>query len=81
MFKHIARRPVHQTGTYLKYGFVIMENEYQLCPRCRNVLNAGPNYQPKYCDQCGQKINFSGIEWRKDKKIGFLEREGACEPF
>lgn len=26
-------------GTYLKYGFVIIEHEAQLCPRCRKIKN------------------------------------------
>lgn len=74
MFKNIARKPISKMGTYLKYGFVIMERESHFCPRCGSVLNAGPNYQPKYCDQCEQKINFAGIEWKKERILGFVER-------
>ena len=81
MFRSIARKPISKTGTYLKFGFVIMENESHLCPRCGKVLNAGPNYQPKYCDQCGQKINFAGIDWKKEKKLGYTERGDGYESF
>ena len=70
--KRKARKPIAKKSTYLKYGFVITEHEYYHCPRCKNILNAGPNYQPKYCDQCGQKIKFSGIKWKEDKELGFV---------
>lgn len=75
-----ARRPIPETGTYLKYGFVITEYEKHLCPRCKSILNAGPNYQPNYCSQCGQKINFAGVKWKKEKELGFAERRDDCEP-
>ena len=74
MFKDIARKPIPQMGTYLKYGMVNMEHERHLCPRCKNVLNAGPNYQPRYCDQCGQKVDFSGIQWKKDRELGYADK-------
>jgi len=77
--KRRSRKPVARTETYLKYGFVITEHEYQYCPKCKHVLNAGSNYQPKYCDQCGQKLNFSGIKWKEDKQMGFAKRGKAYE--
>lgn len=73
-YRDIARKPITNTDTYLKYGIVIVEHEQYLCPRCKSILNAGPNYQPKYCDQCGQKISFEGIRWKKDRELGFAER-------
>lgn len=80
MLMNIARKPIPKTDTYLKYGFVITEHEKYLCPRCKSALNAGPNYQPRYCDQCGQKINFTGIKWKEDKELGFAERRDVHEP-
>lgn len=78
--KRKARKPIARKITYLKFGFVITERENHYCPRCNRVLNAGPNYQPKYCDQCGQKLNFSGIKWKEDKELGFAKRGEAYEP-
>lgn len=81
-FKGRAKKPVSIIKTFLQYGFVITEHEYHYCPRCKNILAAGPNYQPRYCDQCGQHITFDGIEWKEDKKIGYLkinEGEGIHE--
>lgn len=72
--KSIARKAVSRTETYLKYGFVVTEYEKYLCPRCRSILNAGPNYQPKYCERCGQKVSFEGIKWREEKTLGYAER-------
>ena len=71
------------TNPYFRYvsvlaagllAFVITECEKHLCPRCGSILNAGPNYQPRYCDQCGQKVSFKGIEWKEEKELGFAER-------
>ena len=80
MLKIMARRPVPEMGTYLKYGFVIMEHQYQLCPRCGNALNAGPDYQPERCGQCGQSIDFEGTKWKEDRQLGYLERRDGDEP-
>lgn len=68
--KRKARKPIAREITYLKFGFVITEHENHYCPRCNHILNAGPNYQPKYCDQCGQKVSFAGIIWKEDKELG-----------
>ncbi len=74
MFKRKAKKPVSRIKKYLKYGFVIMEHECHYCPRCGSILNAGPNYQPQYCDRCGQKISFKGIEWKEEKTLGYEKR-------
>ena len=67
--KSVAGKPLQMVEVYLKYGTVCMKHEAHFCPRCKNVLNAGPCYQPKYCSQCGQKLNFSGVEWKEDEKL------------
>lgn len=72
--KKKAIKPVARKSTYLKFGFVVTECENLYCPRCNHVLNAGPNYQPQYCDQCGQKLTFAGIEWKEEKELGFARR-------
>ena len=58
-------KPIFRTKQYIKYGFVKMEHEYYCCPKCRNILNAGPNYQPEFCDRCGQALDFSNTEWKE----------------
>lgn len=78
--KRKARKPVIRKTTYLKFGCVITEHENHYCPRCGHVLNAGPDYQPKYCDQCGQKVSFAGIIWKEDRELGFAKRGEAYEP-
>lgn len=74
MLKLIAKKPIVKMGTYNKYGFVITLHQFCCCPKCKKILNAGPDYQPNYCDQCGQKINFSNMKWEKDRQIGYVER-------
>ena len=78
--KRKAMEPISKIRTYLKYGFVITDHEYQYCPRCNHVLNAGHNYQPKYFDHCGQKLDLSRLKWKEDKEIGFAERSDMNEP-
>lgn len=73
--KFIARKPKIKHGTYNKYGFVITLHQYCICPRCGNVLNAGPQYQPKYCPECGQKVTFNGVKWKADVTLGYVRPE------
>lgn len=81
MFKNRGKRPIKKVGTYLKYGFVITEHESFLCPGCGNCLNAGPGYQPEFCNRCGQHINFDGIGWKKDKVLGFEQETQRSEDY
>ena len=78
MHKNGPRKPISKVGTYLKYGFAITEHESHFCPRCGSVLNVGPNYQPKFCDECGQRITFEGIEWKENRELGYalMEQRG-----
>ena len=80
MIRDTARKPISRKRTYLKFGFVITETESYYCPTCSHVLNAGPGYQPRYCSQCGQRVTFDGIAWKKEKTLGYLpmkQRGGA----
>ena len=77
--KRKARKPIARKITYLKYGFVITECKKYLCPRCGTILSAGANYQPKYCDQCGQKVSFKGSKWKEENELGFAERRQDLE--
>lgn len=78
MHKNKVISPIAKVNTYLKYGFALTEHEFYSCPRCGSILNAGPNYQPKFCEQCGQHITFKGIMWKEDKVIGYapIGKEG-----
>lgn len=75
MFEQIARKPVVKQLTYPKFGFVLVEHDTYLCPKCKKILNAGPNYQPRYCDKCGQRVTFDGIAWREDRERGFVHEQ------
>ena len=69
MSKEVPRKPIRKTGTYLKFGFVAVEHEYFICPKCGHILNAGPNYQPRYCSECGQRVTFRGVVWKDEKEV------------
>ena len=79
VMKFIARKPVVRTEVYRKYGFTYVEHKPCYCPRCNHVLNAGPNFQPKYCSECGQKIDFSGVKWEEEKILEHAGRRLANE--
>jgi len=66
-----TKKPIEKQTKYLKYGFVITEFVAYHCPRCAHMLNAGPDYQPRYCDKCGQEVTFEDIQWIPDKKLGY----------
>ena len=70
MFKFIAKKPIVTFKTYNKFGFSPYRYQGFDCPRCHGILNAGPNYQPHYCDKCGQKVDFSGIEYVPEEYLG-----------
>lgn len=72
--KRKAMKPVQRSETHTKYGLVLIKVENYFCPRCRHVLSAGPMYQPRYCDQCGQRVRFDGIVWKAPETIGYVER-------
>lgn len=63
-------KPIIRTERYLKYGFVKTECEMYYCPKCNHTLNAGPNYQPIFCSDCGQQVDFSGVIWTEERGIG-----------
>lgn len=70
LFKEIARKPIERKKIAIKYGFIVTEYQYMDCPRCGEVLNAGPDYQPNYCERCGQRISFEGVKWKEKKSWG-----------
>lgn len=73
MFRNIARKPLIKTEDYLKYGFSPVVQKSYCCPRCGHSLNAGPEYAPRYCGQCGQHVTFKGME-------GVMQRGKGHEP-
>ena len=78
--KFVARSPVIKNGTYKKFGFVVTLSQYCYCPRCNHILNAGLDYQPKYCDRCGQRVDCSNVSWKEDVTLGYERKEGTYEP-
>lgn len=70
-----ARKPIESTIRYMKYGFVHVERKMYRCPKCGELLSAGPDYQPKYCGECGQKLDFSDAKWESEKILGYKEEE------
>lgn len=77
--KKNAKKPIVTVETYLKYGFVVTEHQFFYCPQCKRSLTAGPSYQPNYCEECGQRLNFSGIKWKEERMLGYAKRGEACE--
>jgi hypothetical protein len=69
--KKRGKAPIETKQTYFKFGFVITEQQCFQCPKCKKVLNAGPNYQPKYCAECGEKVSFDGIKYWPEKTLGY----------
>lgn len=58
---------------YLKFGFVPTLTTRVRCDNCNAILNAGPNYQPKFCPECGEKApDLSSVNW-KDEKVPYVQ--------
>lgn len=75
MFRFLKRKPITRRMEYLKFGFVKTATIQHFCPRCKEVLNAGPNYQPNYCDRCGQRVAFDGVVWTPEESLGYASDE------
>ena len=70
-----AIAPVAAQEAYLKYGFVLMRHQVFYCPTCNCVLNVGPVYLPNYCDQCGQRLDFSNVIHEADEFIQYIDHK------
>jgi len=77
--KEIKMTPTEEKAVYNKFGFVITEYHKHICPRCASVLNAGPNYQPKYCPECGQHLDWENIEFKPEKELGYVKTAQEIE--
>ncbi len=73
--KCIAKTPLVEFDTYKKFGNLPTKYQKFICPKCKNVINAGPNYQPRYCSSCGQKLKFDNIEYVNEEHKILLENK------
>lgn len=62
-------KPIIIKKDYMKWGFLPTRFQAFLCPNCKTILNAGPEYQPKFCAECGIKLDFTGIVYEKEEHI------------
>lgn len=67
--KYRGLKPVARTEQYLKYGFIPTEYKLYFCPNCGRPLNAGPHYQPNFCGDCGQRVDFSDVTWTEERVL------------
>ena len=64
-------QPVPETYEYRTFGFVITRAVRHRCPACNAVLSAGPDYQPKFCGGCGQRVDFTGVTFPEEETLGY----------
>lgn len=68
---------------FLQMGFVPTLTTQVRCDNCNSILNAGPNYQPKFCPECGAKVpDLSKVEWKNEHVpyIQYIEFLFETEP-
>lgn len=70
-------KPMMTYTEYLRFGFVRTRCQQFSCPACGVILNAGWNYQPKFCAECGQRLDFSGIAFEQEETLGYEQIEEA----
>ncbi len=73
-------KPIKTYVVYEKYGFIRTRAQAHLCPECGELLNAGPNYTPKCCSECGTRLDFSGVIWEPDEELE-IDHDAAEEFF
>ncbi len=62
-------KPIITKREYMKWGFVPTRFQAFICPACNDVLNAGRDYQPRFCAKCGAKLDFTGITFEDDEDL------------
>lgn len=62
-------KPIIAKRDYMKYGFVPTRFQTFICPVCNDTINAGPDYQPKFCAECGVKLDFSGVVFEEEEEM------------
>lgn len=64
---------------YKKYGFSLTRVQVAYCPACDHHLNAGPNFMPKRCNECGQLLDWNGYSWTPDEFLKYVDRSDDSE--
>lgn len=62
-------KPTEYTAEYKKFGLVMIRIHGHKCGECGAILNAGPNWQPKCCEECGTKVDWSDVVWIPDEEL------------
>lgn len=68
-YMDVSHKPMVEFYNYKKFGFKYYRHQNFICPNCGEVLNAGPEYQPKFAPCCGVELDWSGVEFVPDKAI------------
>lgn len=54
---------------YLSNYIYPMRSTLVVCDKCKHIIDAGPNYKPKFCDMCGSPIkdDLDKVDWIYEK--------------
>ena len=77
--RDVPQSPITRFKRYRKFGFVLTEVQMAYCPSCRKQLNAGPNYVPERCSNCGQLIDWGNYSWREEEFIKYMSKDDSSE--
>lgn len=77
--RDVPQSPITRFKRYRKFGFVLTEVQVAYCPGCKTQLNAGPNYVPERCSNCGQLIDWDNYSWREEEFIRYIEKDDSSE--
>lgn len=59
--KQIPKKPINVQDCYIPETY---DYDYSVanCPNCRGAFSFDEYHRPLYCDKCGQKLSFEGLE-------------------
>ena len=77
--RDVPQSPITRFKRYRKFGFVLTEVQMAYCPSCKTQLNAGPNYVPERCSNCGQLIDWGNYSWREEEFIKYMSKDNNSE--
>lgn len=59
--KQVPKKPLNVQDCYIPETY---DYDYSVanCPNCRGAFSFDEYHRPLYCDKCGQKLSFEGLE-------------------
>lgn len=76
MIQHVSSRRENEMRPAIEWeefrtvrGMRVLHQAFY-CPGCLKLLDVVPDDPQEHCDNCGEELDFTGVEFHEDKAIG-----------